>query len=249
MNQFKDVFPGARRAPYTRATTSQKCVRAGGKHNDLENVGRTARHHTFFEMLGNFSFGDYFKDDAIALRLGAADQGAASSTRSASSSPSSTARAVPPTTRRARSGRRSPASPTTASSRSATRTTSGQMGDTGPCGPCTEIHYYHGDDRAPEAAAAMREEPALRRRPAGSRSGTSCSCSSSGAPGRRAAPLPDAVGRHRRGPRARVRACCRACARTTTPICFAPLIAQRRRARRARRYGAHDYAATTSRCA
>src|SRR6266852_3029433 len=67
MNQFKDVFTGREKRAYSRATSSQKCVRAGGKHNDLNNVGYTGRHHTFFEMLGNFSFGDYFKDQAIAF--------------------------------------------------------------------------------------------------------------------------------------------------------------------------------------
>ena len=67
MNQFKDVFLGREKRDYTRATTSQKCMRVSGKHNDLDNVGPSLRHHTFFEMLGNFSFGDYFKHDAIAF--------------------------------------------------------------------------------------------------------------------------------------------------------------------------------------
>ena len=97
MNQFKDVFLGLEQRDYNRATTCQKCVRAGGKHNDLENVGFTNRHHTFFEMLGNFSFGDYFKEASHRLRDGA-DHLARTGSRSRSksfTSPSSAARKFP----------------------------------------------------------------------------------------------------------------------------------------------------------
>ncbi len=141
MNQFKNVFQGREQRGYARATTSQKCVRAGGKHNDLENVGYTARHHTFFEMLGNFSFGDYFKREAIQFawefltrRLGLPeeklwvtvykdDQEAEDIwLKEMNISP-------------ARFSRLS-------------EDNFWSMGDTGPCGPCTEIFYDHGADVA-----------------------------------------------------------------------------------------------------
>ncbi|MET0379365.1 MAG: alanine--tRNA ligase-related protein, partial [Spongiibacteraceae bacterium] len=149
MNQFKDVFLGFDKRPYTRATTSQKCVRAGGKHNDLENVGYTARHHTFFEMLGNFSFGDYFKRDAILfawefltssewlnlpqeklwVTVYAEDDEAYAIWNQEVGIPAE---------RMIRIGDNKGA-----------RYASDNfwmMGDTGPCGPCTEIFYDHGAD-------------------------------------------------------------------------------------------------------
>ena len=146
MNQFKDVFLGFDKRPYTRATTSQKCVRAGGKHNDLENVGYTARHHTFFEMLGNFSFGDYFKHDAIVyawelltevfklpkdrlwVTVYAEDDEAFDIWHKVIGLPAE---------RVIRIGDNKGA-----------RYASDNfwmMGDTGPCGPCSEIFYDHGE--------------------------------------------------------------------------------------------------------
>jgi alanyl-tRNA synthetase len=149
MNQFKEVFLGLETRPYTRATTSQKCVRAGGKHNDLENVGYTRRHHTFFEMLGNFSFGDYFKRDAIAyawelitspswyglpkdnlyVTVFREDDEAEELWQQVTGIPKSRI------------------------FRLDEKDNFWQMGDTGPCGPCSEIHF----DLGPEAAAPGQE--------------------------------------------------------------------------------------------
>src|SRR3954471_3807001 len=140
MVQFKNVFTGVEQRPYQRATTSQKCVRAGGKHNDLDNVGYTARHHTFFEMLGNFSFGDYFKPLAIELAWNlvtkefglpaerllatvyAEDDEAFDLWKKIAGLPEG--RII----------------------RIATSDNFWAMGDTGPCGPCSEIFYDHGPD-------------------------------------------------------------------------------------------------------
>ncbi|MND34673.1 Alanine--tRNA ligase [compost metagenome] len=139
MVQFKNVFTGLEQRPYSRATTSQKCVRAGGKHNDLDNVGYTARHHTFFEMLGNFSFGDYFKEEAIShawnlitkefglnkdkllVTVYHTDDAAANFWKKIAGL--SDDRII----------------------RIATSDNFWAMGDTGPCGPCSEIFYDHGD--------------------------------------------------------------------------------------------------------
>ncbi|MFJ4068437.1 alanine--tRNA ligase [Pseudomonas sp. NPDC089996] len=149
MNQFKDCFLGAEKRAYTRAVSSQKCVRAGGKHNDLENVGYTARHHTFFEMLGNFSFGDYFKRDAItfAWTFLTSDQWLNLPkeklwvTVYASDDEAYdiwTKEVGVPAERMVRIGDNKGAP--YASDNFWT------MGDTGPCGPCTEIFYDHGAD-------------------------------------------------------------------------------------------------------
>src|SRR4051812_1448567 len=140
MVQFKDVFLGKDQRPYKRATTSQKCVRAGGKHNDLENVGFTARHHTFFEMLGNFSFGDYFKEDAIAFcwELLTKDF------------------ALPKDKlwvtifenddEAERIWKKVTGFGTDKILRFGEKANFWAMGDTGPCGPCSEIHFDQGKE-------------------------------------------------------------------------------------------------------
>jgi alanyl-tRNA synthetase len=155
MNQFKDVFLGKEKRDYTRAASAQKCVRAGGKHNDLENVGRTARHHTFFEMLGNFSFGDYFKEEAIAYAwefltrdLGLARDrlkvtifgGAEGIPRDVEAHGFWTAHV--PEDRILELGMKD---------------NFWAMGDSGPCGPCSEIHFFQGSTLpCPEEAAGRR---------------------------------------------------------------------------------------------
>ena len=139
MVQFKNVFTGLEHRDYVRATTSQKCVRAGGKHNDLENVGRTARHHTFFEMLGNFSFGDYFKDDAIdfSWKLLTKDYGL---------DPDRLLVTVYHTDDEAFEIWKKVANlPDERIIRIPTSDNFWSMGDVGPCGPCSEIFYDHGD--------------------------------------------------------------------------------------------------------
>src|SRR6202050_344410 len=144
MVPFKDVFTGKEARPFTRATSSQKCIRISGKHNDLENVGVTARHHTFFEMLGNFSFGDYFKDDAIAfawelltkvfqipeermvITVFGGESGLAADDE---------ARAI---------WRKVTGFGDEKIIGLGMKDNFWQMGDTGPCGPCTEIHFRNG---------------------------------------------------------------------------------------------------------
>jgi alanyl-tRNA synthetase len=137
MNQFKDLFLGREKRAYTRATTSQKCVRAGGKHNDLDNVGYTARHHTFFEMLGNFSFGDYFKKEAIDYawelvsgRYGLDPSRLWATVYTDDDEAAALWESFLPRARVVRFGEKD---------------NFWSMGDTGPCGPCSEIHYDQGE--------------------------------------------------------------------------------------------------------
>ena len=156
MNQFKDVFLGLEKRDYNRATSSQKCVRAGGKHNDLENVGFTNRHHTFFEMLGNFSFGDYFKKDAIAYAWELVtspewfgidkDKLYVTFFEGSGSGPGS-----PDLVSRDSEAERlwteifkSERLPLERIQAFGAKENFWQMGDTGPCGPCSEIHYDMG---------------------------------------------------------------------------------------------------------
>jgi alanyl-tRNA synthetase len=147
MVQFKDVFTGREKRDYTRATTAQKCVRAGGKHNDLENVGFTARHHTFFEMLGNFSFGDYFKKDAIAWGwefvtgerwLGLPKDRLAATVFAGEG--------TLPWDEEAYGLWKAQGVPEERIHKLGAKDNFWAMGDTGPCGPCSEIHFFQGND-------------------------------------------------------------------------------------------------------
>ncbi len=138
MVQFKNLFTGVEHRDYVRATTAQKCVRAGGKHNDLDNVGYTARHHTFFEMLGNFSFGDYFKDEAIPFAWELV-------TRDFDIDPKRLYTTVYHTDDEAFDIWKKVGVPEDRIIRIATSDNFWQMGPTGPCGPCTEIFYDHGE--------------------------------------------------------------------------------------------------------
>jgi len=140
MVQFKNVFTGVEKLPYARAVTAQKCVRAGGKHNDLDNVGYTARHHTFFEMLGNFSFGDYFKDRAIELSWDL-------TTREFGLKPERLLVTVFAEDDQAFTlWRKISGLPESKILRIASSDNFWAMGDTGPCGPCSEIFYDHGEE-------------------------------------------------------------------------------------------------------
>ena len=168
MVQFKNVFTGLEKRPYSRAATSQKCVRAGGKHNDLENVGYTARHHTFFEMLGNFSFGDYFKEHAIELawNLITKEFGLPADRLLVT--------VFSEDEEAAGSGARSPASPTARSSASRPRTISGRWAT-----PARAVRARRSSSTTAITFPAARRAAPTRTATASSRSGTWSSCSSS----------------------------------------------------------------------
>src|SRR5436305_281919 len=140
MVQFKNVFTGLEKRPYSRAVTAQKCVRAGGKHNDLDNVGYTARHHTFFEMLGNFSFGDYFKDRAIELAWNLVTK------EFGLPKDKLTATVYIDDDQAFELWKKIAGLPESRIIRIAGSDNFWAMGDTGPCGPCSEIFYDHGED-------------------------------------------------------------------------------------------------------
>src|SRR5881396_2530009 len=139
MNQFKDVFTGLEKRDYSRAVTSQKCVRAGGKHNDLDNVGYTRRHHTFFEMLGNFSFGDYFKADAIAYAWEFLTRDLGLDARRLK------ATVFTDDDDAFRLWKKVAGLTDDRILRLGEKDNFWAMGDHGPCGPCSEVHFHQGD--------------------------------------------------------------------------------------------------------
>jgi alanyl-tRNA synthetase len=145
MNQFKRIFTGEEKRDYNRATTSQKCVRAGGKHNDLENVGHTARHHTFFEMLGNFSFGDYFKKEAIEFAWNFLVHEVKLDTSRLRATVFKGEQGVPGDEEAFQLWKQIAGLPDERIHRLGMKDNFWSMGDTGPCGPCSEVHYHQGD--------------------------------------------------------------------------------------------------------
>src|SRR5499427_1601614 len=156
MVQFKSVFLGEERRDYVRAATAQKCVRAGGKHNDLENVGRTARHHTFFEMLGNFSFGDYFKEDAVQFGWEFVTRDLGMPADRLAATVFNGEKGIPWDEEAARLWKRVGV-PEPRIHRLGYKDNFWAMGDTGPCGPCSELHFHQGDDLPCAEEAAGRK--------------------------------------------------------------------------------------------